>query len=260
MPIQTVENKKGTLYAKGVTPGVPSHMVGLFFGPPKTGKTTLATSGSNVLLLSYDPEGHATETLAGRTDITVLTPRDYPETADIIRALYSTDAGVFDWVVADSLSWMTQKFGGKDIFGAFSAGTDVRRAYGKAGALVNQAILDLVGVPDAHTIFTAHLQRDDYEDYTAQDQSLGDTSVKVAVSPMIWRILAPSVSFIGRTYRSKEKVKDENGLRFENFYKVSFNDGDLSPAGSRYSMEGEYIITPTLLNELEAELIKKGES
>lgn len=253
----TVE-RKGVLYRKGIQPGVPQNLVGLFFGPPKTGKTTVATSGKNVLLLSYDPEGHATETLAGRTDITVLTPRDFAETQEIVKALYSTDKGAFDWVVADSLSWMAQRFGGRDIFQSFSAGTDVRRAYGKTGALVNQAILDLIGVPEAHTIFTAHLQKDDYDDTTSQDQQLGDTSVKVAVSPMVWRILSPSVSFIGRTYKNKEKVKDDKGLRFETMYRVSFNDGELSPAGSRYHMEGEYLSTPTLLTDLEATLIKKG--
>jgi hypothetical protein len=251
-----IDREVGVLYKKGVMPGVPRSLVGLFFGPPKTGKTTLACSGENVLLLSYDPEGHATETLRGRQDITVLTPTTYEETQEITKALHSTDKGAFDWVVADSLSWMAQRFGGMDIFRAFSGGTDVRRAYGKTGALVNQAILDLISVPEAHTIFTAHLQKEDEAELTSQDQQLGDSSVRVAVSPMVWRVLGPSVSFIGRTYRAKEKVKDEQGLRMETRFKVSFNDGELSPAGSRYDMEGEYTITPTLLTEVHAALTK----
>ncbi|NIT79246.1 MAG: hypothetical protein GWN58_12870, partial [Anaerolineae bacterium] len=51
---------------QGRKPGQVQTLKGVFFGPPKTGKTSVACSGKNVLLISFDPDGDLTETIAGR--------------------------------------------------------------------------------------------------------------------------------------------------------------------------------------------------
>lgn len=230
----------------GRKPGSGGKLKGAFFGPPKTGKTTLATSGRGVLLIQFDPDGDITETLQGREDITVVEPKTFKETEDIVRALATTDAGIYEWRVVDSVGFMFQRFGGEDINKVYRQGGDIRRPYGKAGAAVGQIIHDLV-VQDAHTIFTAHLAHEDGdEDTVPQDSSLGEHEVKLAVTPMVWKVLGPAVSFIGRTF--KETVY-ENGKK-TTLYRVSFNDGERSPAGARISLPGEMDITSTALQEL----------
>ena len=245
----------------GEKPGEVKRLVGVFFGPPKTGKTTLACSGKNVLLMSFDPQGEYTETLSGREDITVVRPQNQTEIDDIIKALYTTDAGRFDWVVVDSLSFLFLTLGGKEITSAWKEDRDFRRAYGKAGAGVQQVIHDLVLLEGINTIFTAHLEKVDTEDENGVplEQKLGENEVRIAVTPMVWKILGPAVSFQGRTY--KETVWEKGADKKRNKrtrYMVSFNDGDRSPAGSRLPMKGEYEITGSTLKELADELIQGG--
>lgn len=237
------------------------NLVGVLFGPPKTGKTTAACSGKNVLLMSFDPQGESTETLAGRKDITVVKPTSLAEIDKLIVALKTTDKDRFDWVVVDSLTFLFLMLGGKDITDTWRNNKDVRRAYGKAGAAVQQIIHDLVTL-DTHVIFTAHLEKVGSEDDNgiALEQSLGEHEVKVAVTPMVWRILGPAVSFFGRTFKETVYEKDETTKKRNKRvrYAVSYNDGERSPAGSRLSMKGEYEITKTMLADLADELILGG--
>lgn len=247
---------KTTGTIQGRQPGQVQTLKGVFFGPPKTGKTSLACSGKNVLLISFDPDGDLTETIAGREDITVVEPRSYQEIDAIIRALHTTDAGRFDWVVVDSLTFLFQLIGGKELTEVFMANKDVRRAYGRAGAAVSQIIHDLVLLRDTNVIFTAHLQKESEEETVSQDTKLGEHQVRLAVTPMVWKILGPAVSFIGRTYKRQESVKGPDGKRNKKtVYRVSFNDGDRSPAGSRLPMQGEYESTGTMLSDLASELL-----
>lgn len=238
-------------------PGVPEHLRGVLFGPPKTGKTTAACSGESVLLMNFDPDGSATMTLKGREDVTVVEPKNWQQIQDVIKELHTTAKGRFRWVVVDSLSFLFQLLGGKDINDTYLSGKDIRRAYGQAGAAVNQIINDLCAL-DAHVIFCAHLANEDTDDGVAMDTSLGETEVKVAVTPMVWKLLGPAVGFIGRTYRVRTYEREEGAKKATPVTKfmISFNDGEKSPAGSRYEMEAEYEITPSLLKDLEAELQK----
>jgi len=245
----------------GSEPGEITSITGVLFGPPKTAKTTLACSGKNVLLMSFDPQGDSTETLRGRKDITVVKPRSQAEIDSLITALYTTDRGRFDWIVLDSVTFLFLLLGGKDITDAWRENKDVRRPYGKAGAAVQQIIHDLVLLEDTNVIFTAHLEKEDTDDDdgVAMETDLGENEVKVAVTPMVWRILSGAVSFIGRTYKENTYDKvTENGKTKRNKrtrYAVSFNDGERSPAGSRLTMAGEYEIELDTLDRLATELI-----
>ena len=240
----------------GYKPGVVNNLTGVFFGPPKTGKTTLACSGKNVLLISFDPQGEHTETLMGREDITVVRPRTQAEIDLLIKQLYSTDKDRFDWIVVDSLTFLFLLLGGKEITDTWKANKDVRRAYGQAGAAVQQVIHDLVML-DANVIFTAHLEKVDTEDEDGVplEQKLGENEVKIAVTPMVWRILGPAVSFQGRTYKETVWEKEGKARNKRTRFAVSFNDGDRSPAGSRLPMAGEYEIELDTLDKLAQELI-----
>lgn len=236
-------------------PGVPTNLKGLLFGPPKTGKTTVACSGGTTLLIEFDPDGAGTETLFGRDDITVVRPSNYGETLSVLNELKSGAQARYDWVVLDSLTFLFDKLAGDDINATYLENKDVRRAYGKAGAAVNSIVSKAVGL-DTNVIFIAHLQVQQDDDNVTETQ-LGDHEVKVAVSPMIWKNLGPAVGFIGRTYRTKQYEKDESGKpKLVNKFMVSFNDGDRSPAGSRYSMNGEYEANTMTLKTVQADAQK----
>ena len=242
----------------GDPPGRVSSITGVLFGPPKTGKTTLACSGSNVLLLSFDPQGESTETLVGRSDVTVVRPRTQADIDRIIRLLRTTDKGRFDWVVVDSLTFLFLQLGGKEITDTFKEGKDIRRAYGKVGAAVQQVIHDLVTMEGTNVIFTAHLEKVGTEDENGVplETKLGENEVKIAVSPMVWRILGPAVSFQGRTFKETVYVKEGTKRNKKTRFAVSFNDGDRSPAGSRLPMDGEYEIELDTLGKLAKQLIE----
>jgi len=246
----------------GEQPGVVKSLKGVLFGPPKTAKTTLACSGKNVLLINFDPDGELTETLVGREDITVVKPQTFSEIEGIIKALHTVDRGRFDWITVDSITFLFQLLGGKELTEVYIQNKDVRRAYGKAGAMVSQIIHDLTRLPDTNVIFTAHLQKEDgIEDSVAQEAEMGEHEVRVAVTPMVWKILGPSVSFIGRTYKEGvwEKVEGSKVRNKRNRYVVSFNDGERSPAGSRLKMDGEYEIELDTLAKLHDELVEGDE-
>ena len=236
-------------------PGVPESLKGVLFGPPKTGKTTAAVTGGKTLLVNFDPEGYATDTLKGRKDITVVQPQTYVESKAVVKAIINGEADDYEWVSIDSVTFMFQRFGGKDILQTYIDGRDVRRAYGQAGAAVGQIINDLCMLPKTNVIFVAHLEKEfsDNDSGVSLETDLGEHEVKIAVTPMVWKILGPAVGFIGRTQKSQ--TLDVGTGNTEDVFTVSFNDGSRSPVGSRYAMESEYVITPTLLSDLASDLL-----
>lgn len=255
-----VTKPKAEFDLTGRKPGEVSFLKGVFFGPPKTGKTSVGASMPNVLLVQFDPQGDTTETLAGRDDITVVEPRTQSDLDSLVKQLHAGAAANYNLILVDSITFLFVMLGGKDITDTWKANKDVRRAYGQAGAAVQQFVHDMLML-DANIIFTAHLRKVDTEDENgvALDQSLGENEVRVAVTPMVWDILGPGVGFIGRTWKTQiSETIEVDGKKRRNTrdqYLVSFNDGDRSPAGSRLKMKAEYESTPTLLQDLADELI-----
>ncbi len=252
--------KQIPLLKQGYTPdGKVRRLIGLVFGPPKTGKTTFSVSGRNILLLNFDPDGAATTTIAGRKDITVIDVLTADQLDEIIKALHTTDRDVFDWVVVDSITWLFQLIGGKDINAAYKAGKDVRRPYGAAGGYVCQVIADLVALPTQNIMFVAHLKHESSEEdsLVSFETDLGEHEVIVAVTPMVWKLLGPAVSFIARSYRGKKQITEGKVIKQTPAFMVSLNDGDRSPAGSRLAMAGEYEITGDTLDTLASKLVER---
>lgn len=217
---------------------------GVLFGPPKTGKTG-AACGPNTLLISFDPDGPSTSVLNGREDVYVVEPRTFEAAEEIVRDLHAGQSKDFDFVVFDSLTYAFEQFDDKQILATYQAGGDIRRGYGKAGSMVVSLIHDLVQLTDTSVIFTAHLAKEDPkgDDGTVSvDTDLGESEVKIAVTSMVWKILGGAVSWIGRTYKKEARVREEGNKKVTKkvVYGVSFNDGERSPAGSRFTMQGDY--------------------
>lgn len=242
----------------GTRPGLPSRIRGVFFGPPKTGKTTAAcgTKGERTLLIEFDPDGEATETLIGREDIVVVKPRSRAEIDDLIKKLHAGAVNDFDWLVLDSLTFLFDLLGGKEINQQWIDNKDVRREYGRAGAGVNQILHDLLML-DVNLVITAHLEKESEEDAISVEQELGESEVKVAVTPMVWKYISPAVSFVGRSFKKTAYEREGKKRNKRTVFGVSFNDGERSPAGSRLPMAGEYEVTDTWLSDLATQL--KGE-
>jgi len=237
-------------------PGTAKFLKVLLFGPPKTFKTTLACSGQGkILLISLDPDGDLVGTIQGRKNIEVVRPKTIAEVKEIVKALRTTDKDRFDWVVLDSTTFLFQIAAGSEINTAYEANQDVRRPYGKAGAAVVGIINGLVSL-DINLVITAHLKVDQGDESEVTETQLGEHGVKVAVSPMVWSVLGPAVSMIGRTYKQQVYGEKVNGKRNkETKYFVSFDDGDKSPVGSRISMDALLDGELDMLAKLHAQLI-----
>lgn len=253
----TPEPKKNVL--QGRKPGTGKYIRGCVFGPPKTGKRTFACSGKRILLIQFDPGGDGTQTLRGRDDITVVEPKSKEAIDEIIVQLRSGGTELFDWVVVGSVTSLFYMLGHKGIAKAYHEGTDIRRAHGAPGAEVQQIIYDLVSLP-INSMFIAHLEKVSAEDDSgiALDSSLGQTEVKLAVTPMVWKILGVATDFIARSYKEivyeEQKVDGKKVRNKRTRYMVSLNDGNKTPVGSRLSMAAEYEIVPNLLDTIATEI------
>lgn len=231
---------------------------GVLFGPPKTGKTVTALRGwdkHEKLLVLTEPEGDLP--LHGRKDIQVLRPTNYREMNQIIEGLHTNMADRWPTVVFDSVTFMIEVIGGKDINQTYLDNKDVRRAYGKVGAAVNQLIHDAVALP-MNVIFTAQLRSDQpSEDQVPLNPEEGKYPLTLAITPMVYSVLVPAVSFIGRTYKQVGYEADGNKIKRKVVeYWTSFEDFGRSPAGSRLSIPPQ--VRDLNLQDLLASLTKEA--
>jgi hypothetical protein len=211
-------------------PGTGSVLRAVLFGPPKTGKTTVATNGTGKkLMVLTDPDGDLS--VRGVKDLDVLKPESWRELNDIMTELTGGGYKGYKWVIFDTITSMFELVANKNLYKATMENRDPRRVYGSSGTAVNHLLHDAVHLP-VHTIFVAQLKIDtpDEQDDTPLDPTLGEYPMTLAVTPMVYKVLTPAVSVIGRTIRKPLIAADGN--RTSQFL-VSFDDFGKSPAGSR---------------------------
>lgn len=217
-------------------PATITNLKGVLFGPPKTKKTLHSLSGGGKkLLVLTEPEGDIV--LAGRKDVKVLRPKNFRELNQIVEGLHGAEGPKWDRVVFDSITFMFEVVGAKEILKVLAANKDARRQYLNAGASINQIVHDAVALP-MDVIFTAQMAIDrpnEEAGETPLNPEDGEYPLTLAITPMVYKILVPAVSFIGRTYKKSGLAKAEGNKPARRVveYWTSFEDYGKSPAGSR---------------------------
>ncbi len=223
-----------SVLAEATPPAPLEHLRGVLFGPPKTGKTVGAASGAgNKLLLLTEPEGDAP--LVGRDDVSVLRSTNWMEMHAVIRELRGEGHG-YDRLIFDSVTFAFEMIGGKEVMAALQTNKDPRRAYGQAGAAVNQLIHDALTLPMDVVFISQMKQEGGYEDSVPLNPEEGEYPLSLAITPMVYKILTPAVSYIGRTFM--RQVNNDSGKK-KLKYGVSFQDYGKSPAGARFPLPAE---------------------
>lgn len=217
-------------------PGAIQHVKGVLFGPPKTGKTTAATRDSGkTLLVEMEPEGDLA--IVGREHVDVVKPSGWSDINDTLAELYTTHADRWDTVVFDSVTFMFELLVGKQLAKTLQEDKDPRRLYLKAGTAMNQIIRDAVNLP-MNVVFISQMKIDSGDDdSTALNPQDGEYPLTLALTPMVYKVLAPAVSFLGRTY--KKVGLDPTTRKRTPEYWTSFEDHGRSPAGSRFPIESD---------------------
>lgn len=262
-PVSTTTKTKSPAPASDVlsrisTPGSVQNLKGLLFGPPKTGKTRgVCSSSGKTLLVLTEPEGDLG--ISGQKNVDVFRPQNWKDLNDVTIAMKGKDHG-YDCVAYDSVTFMFELVGGADVAKAFRENKDVRRPYGNAGAAINQIVYNAASL-DMNVMFTAQLKVEDGGDdgdSVPLDPTEGEYPVTVAITPMIYKVLVPAVSFIGRTYKEVgyEQVGNKPNKEKVVRYMVSFEDYGRSPASSRVANTPNQVRDlnlDTLLAELKGE-------
>lgn len=240
---------------RATSPGQVEHLKGVLFGPPKTKKTRNATNtkGKTLLILT-EPEGDLA--VRDRSNVEVFRPDNWQDLDEVTKALKS-GSHEYETAVYDSVTFMFELVGGASISKAFRENTDIRRPYGAAGAAVNQVVYNATTLP-MNVIFTAQLKLEDEkdEDGVPLDPEEGEHPMTLAVTPMVYKILVPAVTFIGRTYKRQgfEKSGNKGQAKPVVEYWTSFEDFGRSPAGSRIPIPGQ--VQDLNLDDLLAEITK----
>jgi len=225
-----------SVFSRLEKPGTATHLKGVLFGPSKTGKTVASVSGKGKkLLVLTEPDGDLS--IVGRKDVAVLKPANWKDMDEIIRELHGSEREHWEWVIFDSVTFMFEVIGAKDILKTLSENRDARRSYLNAGAAVNQLIHDAVALP-TNVIFITQMRIDEADEESGEvplDPEAGEYNWTLAVTPMVYKVLAPAVSFLGRTYKKVgyEGAQGKPRKKVSQYW-TSFEDFGRSPAGARF--------------------------
>lgn len=190
----------------------------LFFGPSKSGKTTLAGSAPKALFL--DTEG-GTMSLRDK-DIDIFTIKTWLDVEDALFTLM-TEKHQWETVVVDSVTMLQEIAGDKaGLLSAIVNNEDPRRAYGSIGAMIRHKILQFNSLP-INVIFTAQLRERD-----GQDMEAGQYPLTPDVTPAILKTLMAAPDVIGRTYLTQVGATPQDVE-----YRVAFGPETLSQVGHR---------------------------
>jgi hypothetical protein len=190
----------------------------LFFGPSKSGKTTLAGTAPKVLFL--DVEG-GTMSLRSK-DVDVFPIKTWADVDDALKTL-TLEKHPWQSVVIDSITQLQEVAG--EVAGlnaAIAAGDDPRRAYGGVGAMVRHKILQFNNLP-MNVVFLAQLRERD-----GQDMEAGQYPLTPDVTPAILRTLMAAPDVIGRTL-----ITQVGAASTDVEYRVRFGPEALSQVGHR---------------------------
>ena len=162
----------------------------LFFGPSKTGKTTLAGSAPKVIIL--DTEG-GTMSLRGK-NVDVLPIPDWKTFDSAVHELMMGGHG-YESVAVDSVTMLAELAGRQAqlMEHILDAAKDARQAYGALGAMVRHKLLVLNSLP-LNVIFTAQLRERE-----AIDMEAGQYPLVPDVTPAVLKVLMAAPDVIGRT-------------------------------------------------------------
>jgi len=181
-----------------------------------------------------EPGGDAS--LLGHTNVSVVRPTSFIEMHQIIRELRAPGHG-FKRLVFDSVTFGTEVIGGAELYKVLAENRDPRRVYGKSGAAMNQLVHDAVTLRmDVAFITQLKVEGSNDEEVPLSPEE-GEYPLTMAVQPMVYKILAPAVSFIGRTF--KRPLSVEGSAKRTILYGVSFEDYGKSPAGNRLDLPDE---------------------
>jgi len=171
-------------------PGAGGPLTALFFGPSKSGKTTLVGTAPHCLVL--DTEGG---TMSIRdTDVDVLRIDTWATLESVVMELMLSPTHGYQTVALDSVTLLQEVAGTEaGLLSAIIAGDDPRRAYGSIGAMIRHKILQLSALP-VTTLFTAQLRERDGVDIEA-----GQYPLTPDVTPSILKTLMAAPDVIGRT-------------------------------------------------------------
>jgi len=190
----------------------------LFFGPSKSGKTTLAATAPKALML--DTEGG---TMSIReSDVDVLRILTWDDMDQALKALMLEKHG-YESVILDSVTLLQEVAGAEaGLLRAILANEDPRRAYGSIGAMIRHKILQLNALP-MNVIFTAQLRERD-----AVDMEAGQYPLTPDVTPAILKTLMAAPDLIART-----KLHQVGAAPQDVEYRVVFGPESRSQVGNR---------------------------
>jgi len=224
-----------SLLDSAAPPKADPYLTSLIFGPSKTGKTTLAASGSGTLIL--DLEG-GTKSVRDTGAMVIPIP-DWATFETVVLELITKPHGYTN-VVLDSVTYLQEIAGqAADLIGhILDQKKDPRQAYGKMNAMIRHKLIQLHNAP-FHFTMTAQLRERDGEDVEA-----GKYPLTPDVSPAIMKVVVALPDLICRTAIVRKGASTQDVE-----YRVIFGPETRSQVGNR-DLDLPYDATGVTLDKL----------